>query len=275
MDGSRYDFRTLAVSQTGHVATVTLARPDRMNAVTRRMEHELFDAMRSLDADSSVRIIVLTGEGRAFCAGMDMEELAGLPPEDIDDPAMTRPYRMSTRPDYQSRYGYFPGFDTPIIAAINGAAAGLGLIFALYSDIRIASEHAKFVTAFAGRGLVAEHGISWILPRVVGQAHATEMLFSSRKVSAQEALAMSLVHRVLPSEGFAEAVAEYARGLAEEVSPRSLRVMKRQIWEAPFETLAEATTRANREMVASIRSEDFKEGVAHFLEKRPPAFTGR
>lgn len=259
---------------SGPVATVTLNRPTRMNALTKVLERELRAAMEQADRDSNVRVIVLTGAGRAFCAGMDMEELEVLPPDDIRAQEWMRPFDMNRRADYQTRYSYFPGLQKPVIAAINGASAGLGLIMALYSDFRIASEKAVFATAFAKRGLIAEHGIAWILPRIVGHAHAADLLLSSRKVNAQEALSIGLVSRVVPADNLMDHVYQYANDLAENVSPRSIRVMKRQLWEAPYQTLSEAVTLANHEMFHSIQSDDFKEGISHFLEKRPARFTG-
>lgn len=258
----------------GHVGVVAMNRPDKLNALTKVMEAELRSAMEELDRDPGVRVVVLTGKGKGFCAGMDMNELEVLPPGDIRAAGWMRPFDMNRRADYQTRYGYFPGMAKPMISAVNGAAAGLGLVFALYSDLRFASEAAVFSTAFAKRGLIAEHGIAWILPRVVGPGHAADLLLSSRKVTASEALAMGLVNRVYPADRLLEETLAYAGDLAANVSPRSLRVIKRQLWEAPYQTLAQATQLANDEMYRSLQSEDFKEGVAHFLERRPARFTG-
>ena len=257
------------------VATIAFNRPDKMNALTRVMERELRDAFDEAGADADVRAIVLTGRGRAFCAGMDMDELEVLPPDDIRAQEWMRPFDMNRRADYQSRYSYFPAVPKPVISAINGAAAGLGFVFAAYSDFRFASSSAVFATAFAKRGLIAEHGIAWILPRVVGHANAMDLLMSSRKIDAQEALSMGFVSRVLPPDDLLPAAQAWARMLSITVSPRSVRVMKRQLWESPFQTLSEALVLANDEMFRSIQSEDFTEGVAHFIERREPKFTGR
>lgn len=267
-------YETLLYAVDESVATITLNRPERMNALTKVLEGELRTAIERACRDAGVRAIVLTGAGRAFCAGMDMEELEVLPPEDIQAEQWMRPYDMNRRADYQTRYSYFPAASKPIICAINGAAAGLGLVMALYSDFRLASERAVFATAFAKRGLIAEHGIAWMLPRVVGHAHATDLLLTSRKIDAAEALAMGLVHRVVPPEALPAAALTLARSLSHDVSPRSVRIMKRQLWESPFQTLGDAVGLANMEMVLSLRSEDFKEGVAHFVDKRAPRFTG-
>ncbi len=259
-----------------HTATITLNRPERLNAWTAIMDREVRDAVGVAAREDRVRVIVLTGAGRGFCAGADMDLLHGIGTGGAS--AMgegSRPVDPAARADFQRRYSYFPSVPKPIIAAVNGPAAGLGLIIALYCDVRIAAEGAVFTTSFSRRGLVAEHGISWLLPRLVGPANALDLLLSARKIDAAAALRMGLVNQVLPPVGFAEGVGAYARELATLVSPRSMRVMKRQVWEAQFQTLAEATEVADEEMRLSFTSEDFREGVAHFIEKRAPAFTGR
>jgi enoyl-CoA hydratase/carnithine racemase len=261
--------------QSGRVALITLNRPDKLNALTRIMEAELRQAMEEADRDDAVRVIVLTGAGRGFCAGMDIDELEILPPGDIRAAQWMRPFDMNRRPDYQTRYGYFPALRKPVVAAINGAAAGLGLVFALYSDMRFASDKAAFSTAFAKRGLIAEHGIAWMLPRVVGPGHAADLLYSARKVQAEEALRMGLVDRLFDADALLPETLRYADDLAQHVSPRSIRVMKEQLWEVPFQGLAQATQAANAAMFDSIQSEDFREGVAHFIERRPARFTGK
>ena len=268
-------FETLLYSVNEAVCTITLNRPERMNALTKILEAELRTAIEHASREQSVRAIVLTGAGRAFCAGMDMEELETLPPEDIQAEKWMRPFDMNRRADYQTRYSYFPASPKPIICAINGATAGLGLVMALYSDFRIASEKAVFATAFAKRGLIAEHGIAWMLPRIVGHANATDLLLTSRKIDASEALHMGLINKVVKAEDLLADAMNLATTLAKEVSPRSVRVMKKQIWEEPFQTLGQAVALANAEMVESIRSEDFAEGVKHFVERRPPMFSGR
>lgn len=267
----------------GGVAVITLNRPDKLNAWRAEMERELRSAMRVAGADPAVRVIVLTGAGRGFCSGADMNGLqstvaAGQARDGSAPVPATRgpaPFDAASRSDYQRQYSYFPAVPKPIIAAINGACAGLGMVMALYADMRFASDAAVFTTAFSRRGLIAEHGISWLLPRLVGMAHAADLLFSARKVRAPEALAMGLVSRVIPLADFEAEVMAYARMLANEVSPRSLGEIKREIWAAQFQGLGEAIDAANADMPGSFVSEDFKEGVAHFVEKRAPAFTGR
>jgi enoyl-CoA hydratase/carnithine racemase len=263
----------------GGVAVVTLNRPDRLNAWRAEMELDVRAAMRAAADDETVRVIVLTGAGRGFCAGADMGLLqttvdagqAGSTQAAAMGPA---PFDDASRDDFKRQYSFFPAVAKPIIAAINGACAGLGMVLALYADIRFAADTAVFTTAFSRRGLIAEHGISWLLPRIVGMANAADLLFSARKLGASDALAMGLVNRVIPLPQFEAEVMAYAAMLATEVSPRSLREMKREIWNAQFQGLGEAIDVANADMRQSFSSADFKEGVAHFVEKRAAAFTG-
>ena len=293
-------YQQIHYSVTGHVACITFNRPRLLNAWTRVMAREIREAFFMADTDGEVRVIVLTGAGRGFCSGADIAELedamtpdeamlksqenadpenverivsllTGTPTEEELDPGNIHKIRT----DFRKRYSYLQGLKKPVIAAVNGPAIGLGLIMALYCDIRFASETARFSTAFSRRGLIAEHGVSWLLPRIVGMANAFDLLLSARLVDAREALGMGLVNRVLPQEGFLETVMEYASMLATQVSPRSLRVMKWQLYEAQFQTLAEAIVAADAALIESLQSEDFKEGVNHFIEKRPPNFTGR
>jgi enoyl-CoA hydratase/carnithine racemase len=256
------------------VATVTLNRPDRLNAWTGTMQHEVKQAMRDASADDSVRVIVLTGAGRGFCAGADMDHLQAIQGGNREA-RKDEPYDANAPDDFKKTYSYFPSVPKPIIAAINGPCAGLGLIIALYADMRFASDAAVFTTAFSRRGLIAEHGISWLLPRLVGLANAADLMFSARRVSALEAKELGLVNRVFPQATFAAEVAAYAGMLAREVSPRSMREMKRELWAAQFQTLGQAITSADADMPASFASEDFKEGIAHYVEKRAPNFSGR
>jgi enoyl-CoA hydratase/carnithine racemase len=258
------------------VATITLNRPDRMNAWTPTMERDVRAAMTDAANDDNVRAIVLTGAGRAFCAGADMDALKGLDPDDIKKRGNDLPaFDMNRRPDWQSRYGFYPSIGKPIIGMLNGATAGIGLVHALYCDVRFAADNTVFTTAFARRGLIAEHGISWMLPHIVGHANALDLLLSARRVSSEEALRIGLVNRLYAPDQLREQTYAYARDLADNVSPSAMAVIKRQLYDVPFQTLAEATIDANREMAVALASADFREGVASFMEKRPPRFTGR
>jgi enoyl-CoA hydratase/carnithine racemase len=257
------------------VATLTLNRADKLNAITGKMGHEIKSAMRAAADDASVRVIVLTGAGRGFCAGADMNLLQDIQSGEDRPAQREEPFDAKAGVNFQKSYSYFPSVPKPIIAGINGACAGLGFVIALYADMRFASDAAVFTTAFSRRGLIAEHGISWLLPRLVGMGRAADLLYSARRVNAPEALAIGLVDRVIPLDSFHDELTAYARMLAKEVSPRSLREMKREIWNAQFQTLGEAIDSADKDMQASFSSEDFKEGVAHFVEKRAARFTGR
>jgi len=260
------------------IATITLNRPDKLNAWTNTMGHEVKQAMTEAGRDEAVRIIVLTGAGRGFCAGADMGLLSDI--SDTRGAAAGDVAARATAADggqgeFRGTYAYFPTIAKPIIGALNGATAGLGLVVALYCDLRYAADTAVFTTAFSRRGLIAEHGVSWMLPQLVGLPNALDLLLSARKLDAAEALRIGLVNRVLPHAELLAGVRAYAQEVAEMVSPRSMRVIKRQLWEAQFQTLSQATALANDEMVRSFGTADFKEGVAHFLEKRAPRFTGR
>ena len=262
------------------IATITLNRPDKLNAWTATMEREVRAAMESAEQDDAVRVIVLTGAGRGFCAGADMSLLGMVASQGVDARVREQALRAGgaregVRADFQKKYSYFPAVTKPVIAAINGPVVGLGLVIALYCDIRFASDTARFGTAFSRRGLIAEYGLAWLLPRIVGLPNALELLYSARMIDAAEAQRIGLANAVFPQDVFQAKVREYARDLAANVSPRSLRVMKRQVYEGMFQTLAEAFELSEREMLASLQCEDFKEGVAHFIEKRPAAFTGK
>ncbi len=263
-------------SVSRRVATITLNRPDKLNAWTRAMDAEVREAMREAAADNAVRVIVITGAGRGFCAGADMsllQDVVARRGHPLPDTVADR--EEDGRADFQRQYSYFPAIPKPVIAAINGPAVGLGLVIAMFCDLRFASEDARLGTAFARRGLIAEYGLAWLLPKIIGHAHAMDLLLSARLVGAAEAQQMGLVNRVFPRDQFQSGVEAYAAELADSVSPRSTRVIKRQVYEAMFQSLAGALDTASEEMRASLQCEDFREGVAHFVEKRPPAFTGR
>jgi len=266
------------------IATITLNRPDRLNAYNDQLAQGLRFAIADAARDSAVRVIVITGAGRGFCAGADMDVLQGVVNAGSDRQAsrgegdvgnaFDNKYGPNLDKEFADmrRFGYFMRTQKPILAAINGPAAGIGLIMALYADMRFVSDKAVLTTSFAQRGLIAEHGISWLLPRLVGSANALDLLLSARKISPQEAKEIGLVNKVFPHESFMENVMAYAHLLADTVSPRSMAVMKAQIWKSYFQTFGEALEVADAEMPPSFKWPDFKEGVSHFLEKRTPKF---
>lgn len=243
------------------VAVLTLNRPERLNAWVPAMQVRYFDLLEEAAADPDVKAIVVTGAGRGFCAGADMEILQS---PDSGDGA-----RGDERPQT------FPlTIPKPVIAAVNGPAAGLGLVMALMCDIRFAAAGAKLTTAFARRGLIAEHGISWVLPRLVGTAHALDLLFSGRVVLAEEAAAMGLVNAVHPPDELLERTLAYARELATMSSPTSMAVMKRQVYEHLERDAASSLEESNKLTAESFGRPDFAEGVASFVEGRQPRFEG-
>jgi len=267
---------------SGGVATITLNRPDKLNAWTAVMESEVRGHFGEAEKDDNVRVIILTGAGRGFCAGADMSLLSGVAEKGLDERGREQALRNSSgetkagmRRDFSRKYSYFPSIGKPIVGAINGPCVGLGLVICLYCDIRFASDAAKFSTAFSRRGLIAEYGLAWMLPRLVGHANALDLLFSARMVDGSEAQSMGLVNKVFPQDVFLDKVNEYAKEIASSVSPRSTRIMKRQVYEAMFQTLEQAFETSEQEMLLSLQSDDFKEGVAHFLQKRAPSFTGK
>jgi enoyl-CoA hydratase/carnithine racemase len=245
------------------VAMLTLNRPERLNAWTAEMEHEYFALLEQCGRDEQVRVIVVTGAGRGFCAGADMDQLQALGNGTVTASAQA----IERRP--QS----FPlSIPKPTIAAINGACAGIGLVQALMCDLRFAAEGAKLTTAFARRGLVAEHGISWILPRLIGPARALDLLLSGRVLLAEEAGQLGLVNRVFAPDELLEATLEYAREIAVNCSPASMATMKRQVYADLERTLPDGLAEADKLMLASFAAPDFVEGVASFVERREPHF---
>ncbi|PCE30731.1 enoyl-CoA hydratase-related protein [Burkholderia ubonensis] len=270
-------YTTIEYACSDGVALVRLARPDRLNAWTPEMGAELADAFARAALDPEVRAIVLTGAGRSFCAGMDYACLSQTDENRARRRSTEFPPEMpraSERADFEGLFNYFPSIGKPVIAAINGPAAGSGFVLGLACDVRFASEDAVFATSFARTGLVAEHGIAWLLARAIGTANALDLLLTGRRVDAQEAKGLGLVNFVCPADALLERAMQYARDIARACSPRSLRIIKRQVWDASMQTLHESTGIANREMLDAFDSQDFKEAMNARAEGRPPRFVG-
>jgi len=243
-----------------HVALITLNRPEKLNAWTPGMSAGYREALDNATEDSDVRVVVLTGAGRGFCAGADLELLGGLADTGARVGGGDRePAQME------------PAVPKPVIAAVNGPCAGLGFVRAMFCDIRFAAAGAKFTTAFARRGLVAEYGLSWLLPRVVGMSRSLDVLLSGRVFLAEEAYDLGLVNRVVHGDVL-DAAMSYAQELATYCSPASLADMKRQVWADSVGTLAESWERTEKLMLASFDREDLKEGVVSYLDGRVPNF---
>ena len=261
------------------VATITLNRPDQLNAWTPRMGVEVRHAVAAAERDPAVVGIVITGAGRGFCAGADMGTLSDLsgsgggsfgeetPPELEADPGEGAPVDLRS-----GEYTYFMAVPKPVIAAINGPIAGMGVPIALACDLRFMADDAVLMTAFSQRGLIAEWGIGWLLPQLVGTGVALDLLFSSRKVSGEEAARLGVVNAALPKAEVLPHAKQYVRDLAERCSPASLAIMKRQVYEHTHKGFAAMEAEARDLMVQSFGRPDFAEGVKSFLEKRPPQF---
>jgi enoyl-CoA hydratase/carnithine racemase len=242
------------------IAQVTLNRPDSLNAWTPALGRNYFDRLQDADEDPGVRVIVVTGAGRGFCAGADMDYLAEVSESGTAEARDPRPQSLPR------------SLQKPVIAAINGPCAGLGFVMAMMCDMRFASAGTKLTTAFARRGLIAEYGLSWVLPRIAGPSRALDLLLSGRTFLAEEAAQLGVVDRLTETgEALAEATA-YAKDLATFSSPASMATIKRQVYDDLEQPLATATTDAYTYMDQSFERPDFREGVDSFVERREPRF---
>ncbi len=243
------------------VGIVTLNRPSKLNAWTPGMGTLYFDTLERMSLDDNVRAILVTGQGRAFCAGADMSGLSGL--------TQTGGYGQAREP---RRYWFPMSIGKPIIAAMKGACYGVGLQQAMMCDIRFAASDAKISAPYTKRGLIGEVGISWMMTRIVGLGHATDILLSGRALTAGEALAMNLVNRVVEPDGLFDEAFAYATTMARECSPWSMRMMKQQIYHDMMKDFSAAFEDSETMLQQAMQSEDFKEGIAAFREKRPLNF---
>ncbi|HKN01588.1 MAG TPA: enoyl-CoA hydratase-related protein [Candidatus Binataceae bacterium] len=274
------DFSDIIYEKSDRIATVTFNRPEKMNAWTPKMGVETRAAMMDADRDPNVGAIIVTGAGRAYCAGADMGALSEISAGRAsatggNAAAVEDEWLKQQRPDYRSQYSYILALTKPVIGAINGACVGLGFTTCLYQDIRIASENARMGLIFVQRGLAIEHGSSWMLPRIVGVARAAELAVTGRLVDADEALRIGLVNRVVPADKLMATAREVAGHIANNCSPLGVAEAKKLIWRHLFTDLATAIRDNDESMSMMTRSEDFKEGVRAFIEKRPARFKGR
>jgi enoyl-CoA hydratase/carnithine racemase len=261
------------------VATLTLSRPKRRNAWTGRMHAEYRWILAQADADPRVRAIVVTGdsEGQAFCAGADLQALAGHAEKGGYDPgtpeALAEP-GFGVDPAFDASFAYHFGVGKPVIAAVNGPCAGVGLVLAAFADLRFCAAGVKFTAAHGRFNLPAEFGLSWVLPRIVGLTHANDILLSSRVFTAEEALGMGFLNRVIAPETLMTEVLAYARTLAASVAPGSARASKRQIYRDLHRDAAASVAEAERLLDAMVREADYREGVQAWTAKRPARWTG-
>lgn len=256
----------------GHVAVITLNAPERMNTISGAMLNQMSERFLEADNNPQIRCIVFTGAGRAFCAGLDLGSQSGkkesLGVLDNTEANMVEINLRETPPIV------LHGLDTPVICALNGGAAGYGLDIALGCDIRIASDAAKMAPGFAKRGILPESGGTWLLPRIVGYARAAEIAFTGRTLNAQECLELGLVNHVVPADELMEKVMEMANEIASN-APLAVRAIKRMMRAAETETFEQNVHHVFLQLLPLFRTKDFKEGVAAFIEKRPPEFIGK
>ena len=258
-------------------AIITMNRPTNLNAFTGLMLAEIRHALASAEQDPKVVGIVLTGAGRGFCAGMDMNILNTFSAGEADaqrdlSHLDADPGNPDMGPNFGTIYSHLLGLRKPLIAAVNGAAAGMGMCYALLCDLRFVERTAKFTTSFSQRGLVAEHGMSWILPRLLGPAKALDILWTARRIAGDEAVALGLGDRLSETGDSLKDAKAYIGQLAATASPTSLMVMKQQVYKHIDTALGPAMEETNRLMDESLTRPDFREGVRSFIEKRPPRF---
>jgi len=269
------ELKTIGYLVDRRVATITLNRPHRLNAWTGRMHTEYRWALERADHDADVRVVVVTGEGRAFCAGADAGALEGHVEKGGYDPGtgadLANP-GFGIRPEFDHDFAFHFGLRTPVIAAVNGPAAGVGLVLACYCDLRFAAAGAKLTTSHGRLNLPAEYGLSWVLPRIVGLGRAMDLLLSSRVVLAEEALELGLVNRLWPHEELLSRTYEYAYGLAEGIAPRSLSETKRQVYVDQHRDVGTSIDEARRLLEEMMTEPHFHEGVRALSEKRDPSF---
>ena len=260
------------------VAVITLNRPEALNAITGRMQAELKHALAAAEADAAVVGIVLTGAGRGFCAGADIGGLqatatgsGGGQAEDLSKFA-ANPGNPAMGPNFEVTFSYIPSVSKPLIAAVNGACAGLGFVFACLCDMRFIERQAKFTSAFVNRGLIAEHGSSWILPRILGASRALDILWSGRKFTGEEADQLGLANRLCEEGTSKQQAIDYIKMLAVTAAPQSIKMVKAQVYRHLNMNLEDSMKESNEWMATTLKADDFKEGVSSFVERRPPNF---
>jgi enoyl-CoA hydratase/carnithine racemase len=255
------------------LATIWLNRPHRMNAWTGRLHTEYRHLLKRANDDSKVRAIIVTGVGKGFCVGGDSQALSGHADRGAYSPGISEDIAKpgyGTDPRFDASFAYHFGLDKPVIAAMNGPAAGVGLALACFADLRFAVPGVKFTTAHGKLNLPAEYGLSWMLPKIVGLGRANDLLLTSRVFTSDEALTLGFVNQIFEPEALMVQTREYAHQLIASVSPNSLRQTRWQIYKDLHRDVASAVIESERLIEDMAKEEDFKEGIAALVEKRPP-----
>lgn len=274
----QHSLKTTIYAVDGAIATITLNRPQRMNAWTGRLHTEYRACLAQADADPLVRVIVVTGSGRGFCVGGDAKALEGHAERGAYDAGTDDSLAMpgyGTDPRFDASFAYHFGLSKPVIAAINGPAAGVGLALALFSDLRFAVPGAKLTTAHGKLNLPAEYGLSWLLPRMIPLAQANELLLSSRVFTTDEAHRLGLINALHEPERLLPETYRYAQNLIDTVSPNSLKQTRWQIYRDLHRDVGTAVDDSEQLLNAMMQEPDYREGVAAFVKKRPPSWTGK
>jgi enoyl-CoA hydratase/carnithine racemase len=271
------EFKVIQVTRQAGVGRSTLNRPHRHNAWTGRMHTEYRWALAELEADPLVRAVIVTGAQRSFCVGGDAQALKGHSDKGGYDPGTPDPLARpgyGVMPEFDAPFAYHFGLTKPVIAALNGAAAGVGLALAMFADLRFAVPGAVFTTAHGKLNFPAEYGLSWLLPRMIGLTRANELLLSSRRFSSEEALSLGLINGLYEADVLIDSVQAYAEQLIAQNAPDALRVTKHQIYRDLHRDVATSVHYSEQQLARMSRTPDFREGVAAFMEKRPPKWQG-
>jgi len=269
------ELKATAYAVEHRIATITLNRPHRLNAWTGRMHTEYRWCIEQAEENSDVRAIVVTGAGRGFCAGADSQALEGHVEKGGYDSGIREPLAnpgYGVRPEFDTNFAFHFGLSKPVIAAINGPAAGVGFVLACFADVRFAVPGAKLTTAHGRLGLPAEFGLSWLLPRLIGLSRAQEILLTSRVFLTEEAHAMGLIHHLAEPEGLLPRVYEYARAFTHTLAPSSLRVTRLQVYTDLHRDIGSAVAESETLLNQMTTTRDYREGVKALLEKREPNF---